>query len=133
MELKCVVVTPEKTVLDQAAESITLPLYDGEYGIEWNHTPLIGRLGAGLLRLRKGDRVDAYYVSGGFVEVLANTVSLMTARAIPAAEITLAKADAAMVEAKAKPGKSVQEMEIRDQAMREARAMLRIANRKHSS
>ena len=33
MEIKCVVVTPEKVVLEKDAEFVALPLYDGEYGI----------------------------------------------------------------------------------------------------
>ena len=86
MEIKCVVVTPEKVVLEKDAEFVALPLYDGEYGIAFNHTPVIGRLGAGELRIRKDGNVDSYYVAGGFVEVLNNNVTLMTSRAVPVAQ-----------------------------------------------
>ena len=46
-QLKCIVVTPESMVLDQAADFVALPLFDGELGIAPLHTPLIGRLGFG--------------------------------------------------------------------------------------
>ncbi len=31
--LRCVVVTPESTILDRTVEFVVLPLYDGEIGI----------------------------------------------------------------------------------------------------
>ena len=49
--LQCVVVTPETTVLDTPADFVAMPLYDGQCGIGANHSPLIGRLGYGELRI----------------------------------------------------------------------------------
>lgn len=129
MEIKCVVVTPEKVVLEKDAEFVALPLYDGEYGIAFNHTPVIGRLGAGELRIRKDGKVDSYYVAGGFVEALNNNVTLMTSRAVPVDQITKEAAEKALAEASEKPSSTPEETELRDQAIMAARAMMRIANR----
>ena len=38
-ELQCVVVTPEKTVIDKQIEFVALPLHDGEIGIAAKHSP----------------------------------------------------------------------------------------------
>ena len=46
-ELSCLVVTPERTVLEAEADFIALPLFDGEIGIAPGRSPLIGRLGYG--------------------------------------------------------------------------------------
>lgn len=129
MEIKCVVVTPEKVVLDRNAEFVALPLYDGDYGIAFNHTPVVGRLGAGELRIKNGENTDSYYVSGGFVEVLNNTVTLMTSRAVPVAQITKAVAEKAFADASAKPASTPEESELRNAALHDARVMLRIANK----
>lgn len=129
MEIKCIVVTPEKVVLEKSASYVSLPLYDGEYGIAFNHTPVIGRLGAGELRIKMGDVTESYYVSGGFVEVLNNSVTLMTSRAAPIAQITKEVADKAFAEASAKPSSTIEETELRNAALQAARAMQRIANR----
>ena len=129
MEIKCIVVTPEKLVLEKSANFVSLPLYDGEYGIAFNHTPVIGRLGAGELRIKTGETVDSYYVSGGFVEVLNNSVTLMTSRAVPVAQITKDVADKAFAEASAKPASTLEETELRNAALQAARAMQRIANK----
>src|SRR5580692_584387 len=85
--LRCVVVTPERTVLDQLAEFVALPLFDGELGVLPGHSPLIGRLGYGGLRTRKGSETHHYFVDGGFAQVRDNVVTVLTNRAIPAAAI----------------------------------------------
>lgn len=129
MEIKCVVVTPEKVVLEKSAEFVSLPLYDGDYGIAFNHTPVIGRLGAGELRIKNEGKTESYYVSGGFVEVLKNTVTLMTSRALPVGKITKEAAEKAFADAAAKPASTLEEAELRNAALRDARVMLRIANK----
>ena len=80
--LTCIVVTPEATAVQQTADFVALPLYDGEIGIAPSHSPLIGRLGYGELRIRSGSVVTRYYVDGGFVHVVDNVVSVLTSRAI---------------------------------------------------
>ena len=87
--LRCVVVTPEQTVLDTTAEFIALPLFDGEVGIALHHSPMIGRLGYGELRIRNGESTDRYYVDGGFVQIADNVVSVLTNRSTAAAEVEL--------------------------------------------
>src|SRR5436190_10662153 len=87
-ELRCVIVTPEKALLDEPADFVALPLYDGEIGILPGRAPLVGRLGFGELRIRRGNATKRYYVDGGFVQVRANVVSVLTSRAMPLEEIT---------------------------------------------
>src|SRR4051812_44244722 len=79
--VRCVVVTPEKAVLDQVAEMVILPMYDGELGVLPGRAPLIGRLGAGELRLRTAAGVSRWYVEPGFVQVRDNVITVLTARA----------------------------------------------------
>jgi len=62
--LRCVVVTPERAVLDEAADFVAVPLYDGEAGMLPGRLPLIGRLGYGELRYRRGKAEHRYYVDG---------------------------------------------------------------------
>ena len=45
--VRCVIVTPEMTILDTHSQSITVPLFDGLRGIARGHAPFIGRLGVG--------------------------------------------------------------------------------------
>src|SRR5262249_47035278 len=90
--LQCVVVTPERAVLDAAVGLGALPMYDGELGVAPGRAPLIGRLGYGELRVRQGPRVSRYYVDGGFVQVRADVVSVLTPRGVEADKIDVAAA-----------------------------------------
>src|SRR5204862_4450422 len=86
--MQCIVVTPEATVLDEPADFVALPLYDGEVGIAPQHAPMLGRLGYGEMRVRQGSAVKRYYVDGGFVEVAGDVVSVLTQRAVPAEKVS---------------------------------------------
>src|SRR5437762_517001 len=85
--VQCVVVTPERAVLDELVEFVALPMYDGELGVLPGRAPLIGRLGYGELRTRRGAETKRFYVDGGFAQVRANVVTVLTARALRAEEI----------------------------------------------
>ncbi len=85
--LQCIVVTPERAVLDQAADFVALPMYDGELGVLPGRAPLIGRLGSGELRLRHGNTSDRYFIDGGFAQVRNDQVTVLTQQAIKAEAI----------------------------------------------
>jgi F-type H+-transporting ATPase subunit epsilon len=128
-QLKCIVVTPERTVLDEPADFVALPLYDGELGVAPLHSPLIGRLGAGELRVRRGQTTGRYYIEGGFAEVLDNVVSVLTSRAIRASDLDEAAAREQLAAARERPATTPDLMAVRDQAVSQARAQLRVARR----
>ena len=127
--IQCVVVTPELTVLDTTAEFIALPLFDGEIGVAPGRGPLIGRLGYGELRLRRGEKVERYYVDGGFVQIAADVVSILTSRAVPAEKIMEDKAREQIEAAMKKPIATPEMLDLRDRSVAQARAQLRVAQR----
>ena len=130
--LECVVVTPEATALETPATLVVLPLFDGEIGIAPGHSPMIGRLGYGEMRISEGDQVRRYYVDGGFVQVTGNVVSVLTNRAVPAADLDGAAAETALDEAHRRKSNSPELMAIRDRAVSQARAQIRMAGRSGS-
>lgn len=123
--LQCVVVTPERTELDVPAESITVPLFDGEMGILKGHSPVVGRLGLGLLRIKNGGTSQNYFVEGGFVQVANNVVSVLTDKVINASQLTSAFASQAMHDALALPSDQPDLKVVRDKAIDRARALAR--------
>lgn len=128
-ELQCVVVTPEKTVLSAEAHFVALPLFDGEVGVAPGHSPMIGRLGCGELRLDTGEGITRYYIEGGFVEVVGDRISLLTNRAFPATEVDEQAAREALEAAREKPARTPELMAIRDRAVTQARAQIQVARR----
>ena len=128
-EMTCIVVTPEATVLEETAEFIALPLFDGEMGISPNHAPMIGRLGYGELRLRNGNETRLFYIDGGFVQIADNVVSVMTNKALPAEKLSADEAKE-QLETAAKTRANTDELfEVRDRTVEQARAQIRVAKR----
>jgi F-type H+-transporting ATPase subunit epsilon len=125
--LQCIVVTPEATVRDGPADFVAVPLDDGELGIAPDHAPMIGRLGCGELRIRNGDQLSRYYVEGGFVEVVGNTVTVLTGRVIPADQLDTAVVEEQLVAAQSRRATSPDAMLARDKTTDQARAKLRVA------
>lgn len=126
-QLQLIVVTPEATVLEAAAQFVALPLYDGEIGIAPLHSPMIGRLGYGEMRVKHDGHVDRYYVDGGFVQVVDNVVSVLTSRALPANSLDAGVAGEQLTEARHRPSNTPELMALRDRAEQQARAQLRVA------
>ena len=130
--LQCIVVTPEKKALDQAADFVALPLYDGEIGIGLDHAPLIGRLGYGEMRLRQGGDESRFYVDGGFVQVVGNQVTVLTGQAIPADQVREDVAQEQLDAARRQTATTPEQLQIRDRVVAQARGQLRVARRASS-
>ncbi len=127
-KLQCVVVTPEATELETAADFVALPLYDGEVGVLPGRSPLIGRLGYGELRVRTGGTTIRYYVDGGFVQVADNIVSVLTNRAVSESGLNKHTADEQLRAALNRPAAGEEELAIRDRQIQQARGLLRVAS-----
>ncbi len=127
--LRCIIVTPEETVLECEADFIALPLFDGELGIAPLHSPMIGRLGFGELRIRSGSDTTRYYVGGGFVQVADNLVSVLTNRAIKSEAVDSKTAQKLLDDVLKTKVAGDDQIEIRDRSVSQARAQLRVAKR----
>jgi F-type H+-transporting ATPase subunit epsilon len=127
--IECVVVTPERTLFDELVEFVALPLYDGELGVLSGHTPLVGRLGYGELRTRKGIETHHYFVDGGFAQVRDDVVTVLTNRAVPAAAIDPNAAAQELEAAHARVATTEFDQAEKAKAVARARAQIRIANR----
>jgi len=127
--MQCTVVTPDRTLRDDEADFIVLTLHDGEVGIAPSRAPLIGRLGYGEMRVKQGEKTVRYYVEGGFVEMLGDTLSVLTNRAIPAENLSTDIAKEQLESAMSRPANTPELMAIRDRAVAISRAQLWVARR----
>lgn len=64
-------------MLAEAVDAVQLPCLGGELGILPGHTPLISQLQTGVLAYTRGGTSHQLHVSGGFVEVNADRVSVL--------------------------------------------------------
>lgn len=77
--LKVSVISPEATLFEGEAPSVTAPAFDGEVGILENHAPMVTTLGNGVLTI--GDGRARFEVAGGFLQVVDNVVRVVTEKA----------------------------------------------------
>ena len=128
-ELRVVVVTPETTLLDDAADFVALPLFDGEIGIAPLHSPMIGRLGFGEMRIVRNEVERRIYVDGGFVQVADNVVSVLTNRSVDVKDLNAAAAEEQLKTAMKQKADTDELLAIRDRAVAQSRAQLRAVRR----
>ena len=88
------IVTPEKKVLSEAVDQVTIPTASGEVGILQNHAPLISSLKSGILSYTRGGATERMVIAGGFLEVSQNNVSVLADVAETADEINVEAARA---------------------------------------
>jgi F-type H+-transporting ATPase subunit epsilon len=91
-QLELEVITPERLVLNETVGMVTVPGLGGELGILPGHTPLISALQTGVLTYLQDGRNVQLHVSGGFVEVRDDHVSVLAEVAERPEEIDVARA-----------------------------------------
>ena len=91
-QLQLEVVTPERRVLAESVNSVTVPGRGGEMGILPGHAPLISELQTGVLSYNEDGTTFQLHVSGGFVEVNDDKVSVLAEIAERPEEIDAARA-----------------------------------------
>jgi F-type H+-transporting ATPase subunit epsilon len=126
--VKCVVVTPEKAVLDEDVDFVAVPMFDGELGVLPGRAALIGRLGYGELRTRRGQAVREIYIDGGFVEIRDNVVTVLTPKALSEENLNVNAAERELENA-LQPAHSPDEQEQHLANQARARAKLRLARK----
>jgi len=95
-QLRCEVVTAERSVFEGDVDIVVAPGIEGQLGILPNHAPLITSLTFGELVLRRSGEEDIYIaIGGGFLEVGPDHVTILADSAERAEEIDLERAEAA--------------------------------------
>ena len=91
------IVSAEREIFSGLAEMVFAPAVLGEVGIAPGHAPMLTRLGPGEVRLKLADNSEqAFYISGGLLEVQPRTVTVLSDTAERAEDLD----EAAVVRAK---------------------------------
>ena len=125
------VVTPERLVVNEAAEYIEIPGKTGYLGVLPGHAPLISELAAGELTYRNGSQTKRVAVAWGFAEVLSDKVTILAETAEKAEDIDTSRAEAAKRKAEAELQKAgLEGNEEAQAALERANARLQVAGKK---
>ncbi len=85
--LKLKVVTPESLIFEDDVEEVYLFTPNGEIGILPHHVNLMSQITAGELRIKKSGKVTHMATGGGMLQMVDNTLSVLTDLAEEASEI----------------------------------------------
>ncbi|MCK3658094.1 F0F1 ATP synthase subunit epsilon [Pasteurellaceae bacterium Pebbles2] len=83
-----IIVSAEKKIFEGAVKAIQASGVEGELGILANHTPLMTAIKPGIVKFTlENDSEEVIYVSGGFLEVQPNVVTVLADVAIRGEEL----------------------------------------------
>jgi F-type H+-transporting ATPase subunit epsilon len=90
------IVTAERSVLsEEGVDEVVVPGIEGELTVLPMHAPLLTMIKPGLMRLKKGNDETEFAVTGGFLEVRDDKVTILADAAERAEEIDIARAEEA--------------------------------------
>ena len=125
-EVKLVVLTPTRKLVEVVCDEVYFPSTLGRLGILPGHAALVCQIGTGVLFHSKGGITTFMSVSGGVADVHDNVVTLLVDIAEDATAIDVARAEKALARAQAVLAGKEPEADIGAAAHEEARAIARI-------
>ena len=97
----CSVITPERAVLSCDATFVAMPAHDGETGILKGRSPLVCKLGVGVLRVETENEKYLMLIEQGFAQVVGDRLTILTQKARKPEDIDAEQAKQSLAEATA--------------------------------
>lgn len=91
-KIRLEIVTPDRLLLSEEVDEVSIPGTEGYLGILPGHLPLLTMLGIGILSYRKGSEKQSFAVTGGFAEVLPDRVIVVADKVERPEEIDVSRA-----------------------------------------
>ncbi|MCY8790870.1 F0F1 ATP synthase subunit epsilon [Bacillus inaquosorum] len=124
--VKVNIVTPDGPVYDADIEMVSVRAESGDLGILPGHTPTVAPLKIGAVRLKKDGQTELVAVSGGFVEVRPDQVTILAQAAETAEGIDKERAVAARQRAQERLNSQSDDTDIRRAELALQRALNRL-------
>jgi F-type H+-transporting ATPase subunit epsilon len=86
-------VSPERLLLSQAVDMVTIPGSEGYMGVMAGHMALVSTLRAGMINMLDNGTETRFFIMGGFAEINASKVIVLAEEALPMSELDLAVLD----------------------------------------
>ncbi len=131
MALHLEIITPIKIVYKEDVDQVTIPTVTGEITVLPNHVSMLSQIAAGIMVVKKGNQTTEMAITGGFLEIANNTVSILSDYAIKGEDVSVAEAE----EAKKRAERMIQErgtehdFRVAEGELQKAILQLRVANK----
>ncbi|QHJ70504.1 MULTISPECIES: F0F1 ATP synthase subunit epsilon [Planococcaceae] len=120
------IVTPDGPVYDSEVSMVIAVTASGEMGVLPGHIPTVAPLGIGAVRLKKENSTELVAVSGGFLEIRPEKVTILAQSAERATDIDIARAQESAKRAEALLQAKKDEVDFKRAELALKRAMNRI-------
>ena len=80
-------VSPEKLLLSEDVNSVTVPGTEGDFTVFAQHAPVLSTMRPGVVDVQKDSGEERIFVRGGFAEVNPGGLTILAEEAIPMAEL----------------------------------------------
>ena len=126
------IVTAEKVVYSESIDILVVPGIEGELAILPGHTALLTALKPGEIRVIKDGSESFMAVSGGFLEVMRDKVTILAEQAERSEEIDLARAEEALRRAEGLVATSSTDLDLQRAlaSLRRSRARISVGRRR---
>ena len=125
------IITPVRVVYNGVVQGISADGTEGSFGVLADHAPLITELETGIIMVEDSSgKTMQFAAEGGFLEVTANTVVVLTDSCVAEGEVNLekAKAEKDSAEKTLAGGGSAEEKERAQAILKRANTWLKLAN-----
>jgi F-type H+-transporting ATPase subunit epsilon len=128
------IVTAEGVLYSDEVDSVVAPGVDGELGVLPNHASLLTVLKPGELRIMKENDETNIVVTGGFLEVLGNKVTVLADAAERSEEIDIARAEEAVTRAQERVANRASDIDLERAlaSIRRGEARIQVARRQRT-
>lgn len=135
MKINLQVITPEKVVLSEDVDQVSIPTTRGEITVLPHHVNLVTPVAEGELIIKNNSRTEYFAVAGGFLEIAHNIATVLADYAVHSDEINMEKALEAQKRAeemlkKAKENASDRDLALAETQMRRAILQLKVSGRR---
>lgn len=124
------IVTPERKVYSKEVEMVITRAANGDIGILPKHAPLVSPLSITVVRVKNEGGEERVAISGGFLEVRPDGVTILAETAELSGDIDVARAEAAVSRAKERMAEHDGDLARAELALKRALNRLEVANRK---
>jgi F-type H+-transporting ATPase subunit epsilon len=134
MTIRVDIVTAERLVFSDDADIVMVPGVEGEMGILPHHEPIMTMIQPGEILVRHGSEEHSLAVSGGFLEVTPDHITILADAAERADEIDIARAEAAKKRAEENLTRTAAEVDTAnaEASLRRALARIKVAEKRRS-
>lgn len=92
-------VSPERLLLSQDADMVTVPGTEGYMGVIAGHAPLVSTLRVGMIDVLADGQDQRFFIRGGFAEISPTKITVLAEEAIPMSELDIAVLDQRITDA----------------------------------